>query len=200
MHRSHLAVVAASLTVACVVPYLRDVRAGHTRPQRVSWFVFAALAIVAAVSQTLEGAGAGALLAAGAAIGFSAVAVASITRGVGGVDPASRVAMVIATIGAIVSVLAVEPMIAIVAVVCAELAAVSLTVRKALTEPGSETLSTWVVDGTAGVLGLVAIDRLSAADALYPAHHALANGAVVVAILIGRRCVDVGADPTRHRR
>jgi hypothetical protein len=187
VHRSHLAVVAAVLTVVCVVPYLRDIRAERTRPQRVSWFVFAALAIVAAVSQTLEGADAGALLAAGAAVGFSAVAIASITRGVGGVDPASRSALAIATVGAIVSVIAAEPIIAIVAVVFAELAAVSLTVRKAFVDPGSETLSTWVVDGTAGVLGVIAIQQLSFVDALYPTHHAIANGVVVVAILLGRR-------------
>ena len=90
MTREHLAVIAAAMTCACVVPYLRDIRLGTTRPQRASWLVFATLAAVAAVSQALTGNGAGTWLAGGSALGFGAVFVASIRRGVGGFDAADR--------------------------------------------------------------------------------------------------------------
>ena len=187
MTRADLAVIAAGLTLACVVPYLRDVRRGETQPQRASWFVFATLGAVAAVSQALDGSMAGTWLAAGSAVGFGAVFVASIRRGVGGFAARDRIALAVAVVGTTLSVVTARPLMAVVGVVLAELGAVGLTVRKALDDPGSETRSTWIADGLAGLLGIAAVDRLTATALLYPVHHTVANGAVVAAIAIGRR-------------
>ena len=90
--RENLAVVCAALTAICVVPYLRDIRRGTTRPQRVSWLVFATLSIVAAVSQIAAGGGPGVWLAGGSAFGFTLVFVASIRHGEGGFAASDRVA------------------------------------------------------------------------------------------------------------
>ncbi len=155
--RQQLAVVSACLTAVCVVPYLRDVHRGTTRPQRASWFVFASLAVVAAVSQLVEGAGSGALLATGSAVGFTAVFLVSIRRGVGGTSRWDVAALTLAAVGVLLAVLADEPLIALVAVIVAELAAVVLTAHKALHEPQTETLATWVIDCVAGVLAVVAV-------------------------------------------
>lgn len=198
MHREQLAIVGAALTVACVVPYLRDIHRGSTRPQRASWFVFAALAVVAAVSQVLTDADSGALLAGGAAVGFGAVALTSIRHGVGGFAVADRVALVLAAVGAALSIVTDQPVVALVAVVVAEIGAVGLTVRKAFDDPGSETRSTWVIDGFAGVLSVVAVPELSFVALLYPVHHTVANGAVVAAITLGRRSADQDRDEQPH--
>jgi hypothetical protein len=185
--RQPLAVIAAAMTVACVVPYLRDIRLGTTRPQRASWFVFAALAAVAAVSQAVDGSGAGTWLAAGSALGFGAVFVASIANGVGGFAAADRAALAIAAAGTTLSVVMAQPVLAVLGVVVAELGAVALTVRKSLADPGSETRSTWMTDGVAGMISVVAVEHATAAELLYPVHHTVANGVVVTAIAIGRR-------------
>lgn len=179
--------IAAALTIACVVPYLRDIRRGTTRPQRASWLVFATLAIIAAVSQAVEGARSGALLAGGAAVGFAAVSVASIRHGTGGFARPDRLALVVAACGALLSIAVSRPLVAVGAVVVAELGAVALTVRKALGDPRSETRSTWVMDVAAGILSVVAVHEVSGAELLYPVHHTVANGAVVAALIIARR-------------
>ena len=113
--------------------------------------------------------------------------VASIPRGVGGFAAADRAALAVAAAGTAVSVAMARPLFAIIGVVIAELGAVALTVRKALDDPGSETRSTWIADGLAGMLSIVAVDHLTATTLLYPVHHTVANGAVVAAIAIGRR-------------
>ena len=187
MRREHLAVIAAALTVACVLPYLRDIRRGTTRPQRASWFVFATLAAVAAISQGLGDGGPGTWLAAGSALGFGAVFVASIPRGVGGFGAADRVALAIAAAGTTASLLVGRPIFALLGVVIAELSAVGLTAKKALADPRSETGSTWIIDGLAGLLSIVAVDHVTTTNLLYPVHHTVANGAVVVAMAIGHR-------------
>ena len=191
MNRTDLAVVAGLLTAICVVPYLRDIYRGTTRPQRVSWLVFAVLSIVAAVSQFLDGAYAGAWLTTGAALGFSLVFLASVRRGVGGMSRTEVLSLVIATCGLGVSLAVREPLIAVLAVVVAEIPAISLTVRKTLRDPASETASTWLIDGLAGVCALLAVSELSLSQVLYPLHHIVANSCVLAAIVLRRMPVAV---------
>jgi hypothetical protein len=191
--REHLVLVSALLTASCVLPYLRDIRRGTTRPQRASWFVFSSLSIVAAVSQFAGDAGPGAWLAAGSAAGFSAVFVVSIRTGVGGFSRADRAALSVAAIAVVASVLMSTPLVALLGVIVAEQAAVVLTVRKTFDDPTSETTSTWLLDGAAGVAAIAAVHHFTDLnDLLYPIHHILANLAVVAAI--------VASPPSRARR
>jgi hypothetical protein len=174
------------LTALCVAPYLRDMYRGTTRPQRVSWFVFAVLSIVATISQFAEGATAGAWLSSGAAVGFTVVFVASIRRGQGGSTSRDHVSLLIAAVGVVASLVTHHPLAAVVAVIIAELVAVSMTARKAAIDPGSETLTTWVIDTVSGFVAITATSNQPLAALLYPAHHACANGWVVTSIVRGR--------------
>lgn len=187
MRREHLAVLSAVITAACVIPYLLDVRRGTTRPQRTSWFVFATLAAVAAVSQAAGEGGAGMWLAAGSAVGFSAVFVASIRNGIGGSAPVDRITLVIAAAGTAAWLLFDQPMLAVLGVIVAELGAVALTVAKAHRDPGSETLATWAADCLAGAVAVAATTDLSVAELAYPIHHTVANGLVAATIVTARR-------------
>jgi hypothetical protein len=170
----------------CVIPYLRDIARGTTQPQRVSWFVFAILSTVAAVSQFLEGGGGGAWLALGGAVGFGLVFIASIPCGVGGFGAVDVGALTIAMIGIATSIATRSPIVAVVAVVVAEIGAVALTTRKALHDPMSETASTWVLDLAAGVVAVAALTTVSFQQMLYPTYHVAANAAVLTAIAVGR--------------
>jgi hypothetical protein len=185
VRREHLALVSAALTALCVVPYVRDIRRGTTRPQRTSWFVFATLSAVAAVAQLADGGGPGAYLATGAATGFTAVFVASLRTGVGGSSRRDRVVLCIAAVGVAASLLTAAPVVAVVGVISAELVAVGLTVRKGLDDPASETASTWCLDGLAGVVAVAAATGVH--EIAYPVHHTLSNAAVLLAIIVGRR-------------
>jgi hypothetical protein len=193
LRREHLVLVSALLTASCVLPYLRDIRRGTTRPQRASWFVFSTLSITAAVSQFAGGAGPGAWLAAGSAAGFSAVFVVSIRTGEGGFSRADRAALSVAAIAVAASVVTSTPLVALLGVIVAEQAAVVLTVRKTFDDPTSETMSTWILDGAAGVAAIAAIPNFTDLnDLLYPIHHILANLAVVATI--------IAAPASRERR
>lgn len=153
----------------------------------MSWFIFAMLSTSAAVAQAAAGADSGVLLAGGAAIGFSAVFVASIKLGVGGTSRWDLVALGIGIAGLVLWHFSNRPMVAVGAIVIAELAAVTLTVAKLLDMPGSETLSTWVIDGVAGMMAIIAVGRVDATHLLYPVHHVVLNGAVVAAIVTGHK-------------
>ncbi len=189
--REVLAIMSGLLTATCVVPYLRDIYRGSTRPQRVSWFVFAALSIVAAVGQFADGAQAGAWLASGSALGFTLVFVASIRHGVGGTSARDIFSLAVALAGVVVSIAIERPIVAVFAVIAAEIAAVSLTVRKAAREPGTETPATWTIDAVAGAVAILAVPEMSVTELLYPVHHCAVNLWVLAAIAAGRRAAIV---------
>ena len=200
--REHLAVVSAVLTATCVLPYLRDIRRGRTRPQRASWFVFATLSIVATVSQFASEAGPGVWLSAGSAAGFLAVFLASIRTGEGGFSRADRGALAVGAIAVASSLLTGNPLLALVGVILAEIAAITLTVRKTVRDPDSETVSTWLLDGAAGLVAIAAVDDFNDLTALlYPIHHTLANLAVVLAVVVGRLAParQTAAEPTNRQ-
>lgn len=194
--REHIAVVSSALTAVCVVPYLRDIARGTTKPQRASWLVWASLSVVASVSQLIGGETSGAWLASGAAVGFTAVFVASIRRGEGGLARADVVAIVAASVGVVLSIVVRQPMIALLAVVFAEFVATALTARKALLRPQTETLSTWMIDAVAGALAVVATTELSVAALIYPLNHTALNTWVAVSIRRGRRRMAVQVAPS----
>jgi hypothetical protein len=185
--RNVLLPVASGLTAACVVPYLVGIARGVTRPQRTSWFVFAVLATAAAISQSADGATAGVWLSGGAAVGFGVVFVASLRCGVGGCDGRNLVTLALAAVGIGLWCTTGEAVVAVLAVIVADGAAVALTVAKARRDPDSEPAASWVLDASAGAVALLAVADWTFADAVYPAYHVLANLAVLGAIWSGRR-------------
>jgi hypothetical protein len=91
-------------------------------------------------------------------------------------------------VAVVASVLTSTPLLALLGVIVAEQAAVVITVRKTLDDPTSETASTWILDGAAGLAAIAAVHSFTDLnELLYPIHHVLANLGVVVAIVAGRR-------------
>jgi hypothetical protein len=179
------AAIAGLLSLGCVVPYLRDILSGSTRPQRTSWIVFSAVSWLAAAAQISLRATVGSFLALGAAIGFTSVAVLSVRRGVGGTHVADWLALGAAAVGLAGWIVFRRPLAALLGTIVAEAAAASLTIGKALRDPQTETALTWFMDGAAGLIAVAACDR-SAIALAYPVHHTVLNGLVFAAITVGR--------------
>jgi hypothetical protein len=187
MAMEQLEYVAAVMTMLSVVPYIRDTVRGVTAPQRTSWFVFAGVAAVAAAGQLSDGPTAGGFLALGSAVGFTGVALASVKHGEGGTDRGDMAAMVMLLIGVALWALTDEPLIAVVAAVAVDFPAAVLTLRKAIRNPHSETLSSWVIDGVAGIVTIVAVGEMQIALVLYPVYHVISNSTIAFAVASGRR-------------
>ena len=186
--RTGAAALAGLLTLTCVIPYIRDILGGDTRPQRMSWLVFAALSIAAAIAQyDASGWTSGVALTTGAAIGFGTVFVLSVRHGVGG-----RSRLDVLTIIALSAVLLIwsrtsNERLVLVLIILIEVPAIVATVTKSLRTPLSETRSTWILDAAAGVVALAAAPGAEFDVLAYPAFHTSANVAVVVAIALGQR-------------
>ncbi len=190
--RPILEVIVGLLTAACVLPYVRDIRRGETHPHRMSWVVFAALSTAATVAQFADqGMTSAVFLTGGAAVGFATVSLLSIRHGVGGSSPTDIAALV-----GLAFVLAVwartdDEVLIVVLIIAIEIPAIIATFVKSLRSPDSETRSTWLIDGLAGALAIVAAESMSFHLIVYPAYHALANLSIVAAITLGARRASV---------
>jgi hypothetical protein len=167
-------------------PYVRDVIARSTRPQRGTWLIWSLLAIVVGLSQRADGATWSVLMAGAHAAGNGLVLALAVRYGTGGLSRQELALVAVAGAGVTGWVLADDPLVATVCVVAADLVALAMMVPKTWRDPGSETLSTFALASVGGALAMASVGALEPSLLLYPAYYCLANGALAL-LIVGRR-------------
>ena len=179
-------ILAGLVSVIDGVPYIRDTWTGVTRPHRGTWAIWSVLAIVAFSAQVAES-GTWSLLMVGAqALFTTTICVLSLHRGEGGLSRGDATVLVLAAIGVVGWVISSNPLVATACVVFADSLGVAMMLPKTWRDPQSETLMTFTLASLAGMLGAVAVGRLSIDLLLYPAYFAMIN-ASIAAVIWGRR-------------
>jgi len=180
------AVISAVLILVAGPPYALDTLKGITKPERMTWFIFSLLGVVAFISQAGLGASWSLLFSGLDTAGSCLMLLLSLKYGVGGYAKRDLVALVIALLGVVVALFFKQPVVSLMGVILADASGTALTVRKAYFDPGSETTLTWVCVGTSAVFGSLAVGSWSLALLLYPAYLVIANYAVPLAQFLGR--------------
>jgi hypothetical protein len=182
-----LGVLGGLVGVADTVPYVRDTVRGTTRPHRGTWLIWGVLAIVVSFSQRADGASWSLVLTSSQAILTGLVFVLAIRHGEGGLTAVDLGLIAVACTGVVGWVLAREPVVAVVCVIVADLAAVAMMTPKAFRDPHSETLATYVLASVGGALAAGAVGELDVSLLLYPAYYCVANAATALLIFLRRR-------------
>jgi hypothetical protein len=167
-------------------PYVRDVIARSTRPQRGTWLIWSLLAIVVGLSQRADGATWSVVMAGAHAAGTGLVLALAVRYGTGGLSRQELAIVAVAGAGVTGWVLADDPVLATVCVVAADLIALAMMVPKTWRDPGSETLSTFALASVGGALAVASVGALEPSLLLYPAYYCLANGALAL-LIVSRR-------------
>jgi hypothetical protein len=188
-----LGILAGVVGVADTVPYVRDIRAGTTRPHRGTWLIWAVVAVVGFASQRAEGASWSLVMSGTQAVLTVVVLVLAVRVGEGGVRRCDTVMMTIAGAGVAGWILVEEPFVATACVVGADLVAAALMVPKTYRDPRSETLTSFALASVGGALAVAAVGTLDAALLLYPAYFCAVNAALAVLIYQRRRVLTAAA-------
>ncbi len=169
-------------------PYIRDILAGQTKPERASWLIWSLEYGALFFAQLAKGATDSLWLVGLQMLGMTAVFILSVRYGAGGFSK-GKIALLLCVCAALVSwYLASDPTIALFILIAIEASGVVLTVKKVYKDPGSETLVMWALIGTAGLLGIPSVGAGSAAILyLYPVALIFMNYAVVIASWMGTR-------------
>ncbi|MBW4061426.1 hypothetical protein HJC99_02550 [Candidatus Saccharibacteria bacterium] len=182
--------VASALLLAASGPsYFISTIKGQMKPQRATWFIWAVLGVTALVSQVALGGTWSVVFTAVDSLGNILMFLLALKYGVGGWNRLDKIALVIAGVGIIVSIVVRQQLIALVGVIVADAASASLTIRKAYLDPASEDPLAWLLVGLSAVCALIAVGRIDVQLLIYPIYLALANFGVVVAQRVGFRRV-----------
>jgi hypothetical protein len=186
-----LGVLAALLGIVGTVPYVRDTLRRATRPHRGAWLIWSMLAIVAFLAQQADGASWSAAMCGVQAVTNGAVFVLALRRGTGAVSLGDRLLLLLAAAGVAGWLVAGDPLIATGCVIVADVVAAALMLPKSWTDPGSETLSTFVLASLSG--GLAAGAASSPSLLVYPVYYCLINAALASVIWLAiRRAASTG--------
>ncbi|MDD5437587.1 MAG: hypothetical protein PHC70_00370 [Patescibacteria group bacterium] len=185
--QSFFGYISAVLSILMIIPYVRDILKKKTRPERASWFIWTVLGFIAFASQLAKGATHSLWLTAGQTLAVLVVFILSIKFGTGGLVSRDIKALIAAGFGLFMWYITSEPLFALVMVIFVDGTGTLLTAIKAYQEPETETLITWLISGTSGIFGVLAVGNFDPVLVAYPVYIVAANFIIASLLLLGRK-------------
>jgi len=182
-----LGLLSGFISVICYLPYIRDIVAKKTKPEKASWLIWSVLGSIAFFSQLAKGATDSLWMPGVQTFGVAVIFLLSLKYGVGGLTKRDLVALLLAFFGLILWYFTAEAAFALYLVILIDAAGASLTVIKSYESPGSETMSTWFLSGLSGFIAILAVGSWDIILLSYPVYIWLINWLVVLAMVLGFR-------------
>ncbi|MBI2326451.1 hypothetical protein HYU91_03620 [Candidatus Collierbacteria bacterium] len=179
--------ISALLSIFMIFPYVRDILRQKTKPERGSWLIWTILGFIAFFSQLAKGATDSLWLTAGQTIAVLIIVILSIKYGYGGLGKRDVKALIGAGIGLMLWYITNEAALALLIIIIVDGIGTLLTAVKSYKDPESETLTTWIMSGTSGIFGMLAVGNINLILIAYPFYIILANYVIVAAIILGKR-------------
>ena len=183
-------ILTAIVTLVAVVPYVRDMFAHKTKPQRTSFLIWALLGLIAFFSQLADEASWSLLLPLADATAVLIIFLLSINYGVGGFNREDKAALLFSAVGLLLWYLTDEPLFALIITILIDASATALTIHKTYRNPHTETFISWLLASVAGITAMLAVGDLDLSLLIYPIYIFLSNGIVALLILAGKNKQD----------
>jgi hypothetical protein len=177
------------LMALSVIPYAKSILKGETKPQRVTWFIWSILILIAFFSQLAKGASWSLLLTAGDAIAILITFFLSIKFGVGGFRKIDILSMSGAVVSIILWYITSEPAIALFLIILIDIIGVNLTVVKTWENPETENWVAWAICGIGGFFGILAVGNFNFILLSYPIYICLANSTMALIVIFRKRYI-----------
>jgi hypothetical protein len=182
-----LGLIAGTLGFICCIPYIRDILLKKTRPERTTWLIWMVLGSIAFFSQLAKGATNSLWMTGADTTGVLIIFALALHFGKGGLSSRDIKALVVTLLGLILWYFTKEAAFALFIVIAVDAAGATLTILKAYEDPGSETMSMWFLSGLSGLVAAFAVGSFNWILLSYPIYICLANWAVIVAMLLGKK-------------
>ena len=180
-----IGIIAVALGIIGAIPYIRHIFRGKTKPHLFSNIIWAVVTTLAFFGQTAGGAGPGAWTTGVMAIITTVFMVLSIKYGTKDITKTDVFFLVIGLLAIIPWWLTDDPTISVVIATIIDVCGFSPTIRKTINDPGSETLSSWVLNCIRHGLSLFALTQFTTVTYIYPLALFLMNIITVYIIVRG---------------
>lgn len=157
--KSFLLILSVVVTVTSVLPYIRDILKGTTKPNIASWITWTLLTLVATIAEIAAGEYVTAIFTSAAVLETLIIVILGLRYGYAKYSKFDAICQIGALSGFIFWYLFNSPAAAVIAVVTIDFIGALPTVRHSWLKPGEET---WLAFGLAGFGGLLAIFALTA--------------------------------------
>lgn len=185
-------ILASVITVAAVLPYIRDILKGSTKPNLVSWITWTLLTGIATAAEIAAGEYVTAIFTSAAVTGTALVVIFGLRHGYVKYKTFDVACQIAAVVGIILWQLFDSPVIGVVGAVLIDFVGALPTVRHSWIDPSEETWQTFAIAGVGGVLAILALDTYNWISLPY-AVYIVGINAVLAYVIVTRRRVAEGA-------
>ncbi len=176
-------VLATIITVVSVLPYLRDILKGTTKPNIVSWLTWTLLTGIATAAEIAAHEYVAAIFTSAAVVETGLVVVFGLRYGYVKYTRFDVVCQIGAVVGIILWQLFDSPTIGVLAAVGIDFIGALPTFRHAWQKPNEETWQTFAISGIGAVFALLALDSYNWVSLPYAVYIVLVNLALSSVIL-----------------
>jgi hypothetical protein len=194
MH-AFLAIAGSAVNFVACLSYVRAILKGEATPNRVTWFLWALVPLIASAAQLRAGVGISTLVVLSVGVGPACVVLANFVRGTGSwnLGPFDYVCGACALAALALWAVTGEPITAIVLSILGDFAAALSTLRKAWLEPATENRSTYLISFAGMILGILSIKEATFAAYAFNVYLVVVSGALVLVLYLPRRRSLTGA-------
>src|SRR3989344_5063981 len=172
---------ASILLLSLIIPYIRSITSGTTRPSAVSWFGWALLFAIATAAQASKGIDWSLAVPLISTISTTTIALTALYMGRAVWTRADGICIVLCTLAIILWAITKEPLVAIILSIIADFFVTIPTIVKTYQNPTSEPSTLWVLYVIGVTLELVATQELTIYNLLFPIYTVL--GSIVITAL-----------------
>ena len=174
--------------VACV-SYVRAILKGEATPNRVTWFLWALVPVIAAAAQWSSGVGISTLVVLSVGLGPACIVLASFVGGTGSwrLGPFDYVCGACSLAALALWAVTGDPVTAIVLSILADAAAALPTLRKAWLAPATEDRSAYLIAFAGMILGILSVQEATFSAYAFNAYLVVVSLALVLILYLPRR-------------
>jgi len=191
------AIVGSVVNFVASLSYVRAILKGEASPNRVTWFLWALVPLIAGVAQLRAGVGISTLVVLSVGAGPACVVLASFVRHTGSwsLGPFDYLCGACALAALALWAVTGDPVTAIVLSILGDFAAALPTLRKAWLEPATENRPTYLIALAGMILGIFSVREATFAAYAFNAYLVAASGVLVLVLYWPRKR---GVAPTRR--
>jgi hypothetical protein len=189
--REILIIAGGAISVLGVLPYLRDVIRGKTKPRVVSWLTWTVLTAIATGAALSDKAYASGILTLAGTLATGSVVLAGLKYGDKKFERFDIFCLTGALVGLVLWLTFGSPEIAIIATVTIDFIGAMPTLRHSWQKPHEETEQAFIISSFAAFLSLLAVEHISITNLAFPLYLTLMN-ATIASVVVTRKRVEVG--------
>jgi catechol 2,3-dioxygenase-like lactoylglutathione lyase family enzyme len=188
MNLEALGYISAFLGIIAVIPYIRGIIRGNTRPERLSWLIWVLLDVILVFSQLAKGGSYSVLMTVGFLVADLAIFLLSLKYGYRNkLLKRDYIALAGVGLGLLLWYVSKEAAIAIFAAIIIDAMGGVLTIIKSYESPKTENLTKWVLTALSALLACFAVGSFNIYLLAFPVFILCQSLAIIIAIQLGKR-------------